>query len=72
MKKFIIALLLLLTTSSYSQDKTKKDYEAGIMKNGRITSSRDQNESELIFSVYLQTTILIKTSEEWKKEIYRL
>jgi hypothetical protein len=42
MKKFIIALLLLLTTSSYSQDKTKKDYEAGIMKNGRITSSRDQ------------------------------
>jgi hypothetical protein len=33
MKKFIIALLLLgLTTSSYSQDKMKKDHEAGIMK----------------------------------------
>ncbi|MFT5714741.1 MAG: hypothetical protein ACI9WT_001305 [Flavobacterium sp.] len=33
MKSFIIGLLLLgLTTSSYAQDKTKKDYEEGIMK----------------------------------------
>lgn len=33
MKSFIIALLLLgLTTSSYSQDKTKKNLEEGIIK----------------------------------------
>jgi hypothetical protein len=33
MKSFIIALLLLgLTTSSFAQDKMKKDYEEGIMK----------------------------------------
>lgn len=33
MKSFIIALLLLgLTTTSYSQDKTKKDVEEGIIK----------------------------------------
>ena len=33
MKSFIIALLLLgLTTSSYSQDKTKKNVEEGIIK----------------------------------------
>jgi hypothetical protein len=41
MKKFIIALLLLVNHFILSQDKTKKDLEERNHENGRITSSRD-------------------------------